>query len=72
MAKLPLIMSGILLVAVIPVAFAEYDDTIVVIETNSGNLVIEFFHDDAPLHVEKFVHLSSGCLLYTSPSPRDS
>ena len=55
MAKLPLIMIGISLVAIIHVAFAEYDDTVVLIETNSGNLVIEFFHDDAPLHVEKFV-----------------
>ena len=51
-------MIGISLVAIIPVAFAEYDDTVVLIETNSGNLVIEFFHDDAPLHVEKFVELS--------------
>ena len=31
-----------------------------VIETNSGNLVIEFFYDEAPLHVEKFVNLSQG------------
>ena len=53
-------MIGFSLVAIIPVAFAEYDDTVVLIETNSGNLVIEFFHDDAPLHVEKFVELSQG------------
>jgi len=59
-AKLPVILLGILLVAIIPFAFAEYDNTIVLIETNSGNLAIEFFHDDAPLHVEKFVNLSQG------------
>ena len=69
MAKLPVILLGILLVAIIPFAFAEYDNTIVLIETNSGNLAIEFFHDDAPLHVEKFVNLSQGCLLYTSSEP---
>jgi len=62
--KLPLIVLGILLVTITPlaVAYYDYDDTIVVIETNSGNLVIEFFHDDAPLHVEKFVKNSDQFL----------
>ena len=64
MTKLPLIVLGILLVTITPlaVAYYDYDDTIVVIETNSGNLVIEFFHDDAPLHVEKFVKNSDQFL----------
>ena len=64
MTKLPLIVLGILLVTITPlaVAYYDYDDTIVVIETNSGNLVIEFFHDDAPLHVEKFVKNSNQFL----------
>ena len=35
-------------------------DPVVVIETNYGNLVIEFFPADAPEHVMNFISLSSG------------
>ena len=38
--------------------FAEYEDTIVVLETDSGRLIIEFFPQFAPNHVENFVTLS--------------
>ena len=42
-------------------AFAdEYSDSVVVIETNLGNLAIEFFPNDAPKHVENFVKLSQS------------
>ena len=41
-----------------PHAFAEYEDTIVVIETDLGRLIIEFFPDSAPNHVENFVNLA--------------
>ena len=44
--------------SVIPNAFAEYEDTIVVIETEMGHLMIEFFPESAPNHVENFVKLS--------------
>jgi len=42
-------------------AFAdEYSDYVVVIETNLGNLAIEFFPNDAPKHVENFIKLSQS------------
>jgi len=53
------IISGILFLSIIPFVSAEYEDLIVVLETNSGNLVFEFFPEDAPNHVENFLKLSS-------------
>jgi len=52
---LPLI---VLIIVTTPQAFAEYEDTIVVLETDSGRLIIEFFPQFAPNHVENFVTLS--------------
>ena len=52
---LPLIL---LIIVAAPQAFAEYEDTIVVLETDSGRLIIEFFPQFAPNHVENFVTLS--------------
>ena len=46
------------IIVIIPNAYAEYDDTIVVMETNSGKLIFEFFPDVAPNHVTNFVELS--------------
>ena len=58
MSKLPVILSGIILLSVIPFAFAEYEDTLVMLKTNSGDLVIEFFPNDAPNHVAvSYTHL---------------
>ena len=48
----------LLTIAITPQAFAEYEDTIVVLETDSGRLIIEFFPQFAPNHVENFVTLS--------------
>ena len=48
----------VLIFSVTPQVFAEYEDTIVVLETDSGRLIIEFFSDIAPNHVENFVTLS--------------
>ena len=42
-----------------PQVFAEYEDTIVVLETDVGRLIIEFFPDSAPNHVENFVKLAN-------------
>ena len=42
-----------------PQVFAEYEDTIVVLETDLGRLIIEFFPDSAPNHVENFVKLAN-------------
>ncbi len=52
---LPLIL---LIIVTTPQAFGEYEDTIVVLETDSGRLIIEFFPQFAPNHVENFVTLS--------------
>jgi len=38
-------------------AFAQYDDELVILETNLGNIVIDFFPNDAPNHVENFIGL---------------
>jgi len=38
-------------------AFAASDDKIIILYTNSGPLVIEFFPDDAPDTVENFLKL---------------
>ena len=35
----------------------DHRDLVVLIETRSGNFVIDFFHDDAPNHVENFLYL---------------
>ena len=67
-SKLPLILSGILVLSIIPLAFGEFEDTIVVLETNSGDLVIEFFPNDAPLHVENFLSLISPSGFYDDTS----
>ena len=41
-------------------AFAENDDKIVIMYTNSGQLVIEFFPEDAPNTVENFLKLTES------------
>jgi len=41
-----------------PQTFAESNDPVVVLETSSGNIVIEFFSDDAPNHTENFLKLT--------------
>ena len=48
----------VLIFSVTPQVFAEYEDTIVVLETDSGRLIIEFFPQFATHHLENFVTLS--------------
>jgi len=38
-------------------AFAHDDEKFIVLETNLGTIVIEFFHEDAPNHVDNFIGL---------------
>jgi len=52
------IIFASLIITLIPQAFGEYEDTIVILETEMGRLIIEFFPDAAPNHVENFVTLS--------------
>jgi len=59
--KLFLIFSiSLLLVSLGNSAFAQSSDQLVVLETNLGTIVIEFFPDDAPKHVENFIGLTES------------
>ncbi|MEX2060259.1 MAG: peptidylprolyl isomerase [Nitrosopumilaceae archaeon] len=40
--------------------FAQIDDKVVILHTNSGKLVIEFFPEDAPNHVANFINLTEN------------
>tara|TARA_Y100000590_G_scaffold258981_1_gene290660 strand:+ start:58 stop:1614 length:1557 start_codon:yes stop_codon:yes gene_type:complete len=46
------------IIVLIPNAFAESTDYVVVLETGQGNIVIEFFPEDAPNHVDNFLKLA--------------
>ncbi|MEJ2270996.1 MAG: peptidylprolyl isomerase [Candidatus Bathyarchaeota archaeon] len=39
-------------------AFAQSEDKLVILETSQGNIVIEFFPDEAPNHVSNFMNLT--------------
>jgi len=62
------LIFGVMLVSCIPIVFAQsalldtYDnsDILVLVKTRSGNLLIEFFPDDAPNHVENFITLADS------------
>ena len=41
-------------------SFAQLDDNVVIFDTKSGRLVIEFFPSDAPNHVENFINLTES------------
>ena len=41
-------------------SFAQSDDKLVILETSQGNIVIEFFPEDAPKHVENFINLTES------------
>ena len=61
MNKLFLIFSfSFLLVSLGNTAFAQSSDQLVVLETEQGTIVIEFFLDDAPNHVENFIQLTES------------
>jgi len=58
-SKFTLTIFTFLLVVVIVPAFAQSDD-LVILQTKSGELVIEFFPDDAPYHVQNFINLTEN------------
>ena len=41
-------------------SITNIDDPIVILETNQGEIIIEFFHIDAPKHVENFILLTEN------------
>ncbi len=53
-------MTSLFLVSFGNYSFAQYDDKLVILETNLGDLVIEFFPDDAPNHVANFINLTES------------
>jgi peptidyl-prolyl cis-trans isomerase B (cyclophilin B) len=57
--KLILIVLSFLLVNFINTSHAESDE-VVILHTKSGNLAIEFFPEDAPIHVENFLNLTKN------------
>src|SRR3989304_4776536 len=58
--KLFLIVLAFLLVNITNPTFAQIDDKVVILHTNSGKLVIEFFSEDAPSHVTNFINLTQN------------
>lgn len=61
MYKILLILSvSLLLVSFGNYTFAQTDDKLAVLETNLGTIVIEFFSNDAPKHVDNFIELTES------------
>jgi len=52
------IVFTLLVIALTPQVLAEQDNSVVVLETFSGDIVIEFFPNDAPNHVDNFLKLT--------------
>jgi len=61
-----LIILGIVIFLLYPTnfAFAQEDDEVVILYTKSGKMVIEFFPDDAPNHVDNFKKLVDNRTYY--------
>ena len=57
MKKLFLILTGCLIFGILPYSYAEDNDKLVILTTESGNIIIEFFPNDAPNHVDNFITL---------------
>ena len=60
MNKILIFSLSILLVSFGNYAFAQSDDKLAVLETNLGTIVIEFFSNDAPKHVDNFIGLAKS------------
>jgi peptidyl-prolyl cis-trans isomerase B (cyclophilin B) len=56
--KLIILGFAFLLLNIPNISFAQEDEKLVILHTNSGDLVIEFFPEDAPNHVDNFVKLT--------------
>jgi len=58
--KLTIISFAFLLLNLSNQSFAENDEKLVILQTPSGKLVIEFFPNDAPKHVDNFINLTES------------
>jgi peptidyl-prolyl cis-trans isomerase B (cyclophilin B) len=56
--KFLFVVFALLVIALTPQVLAEQDDSVVVLETFSGDIVIEFFPGNAPNHVDNFLKLT--------------
>ena len=54
------VIVSLILVSSANHVFAQSSDNLAVLETNQGNIVIEFFSEDAPNHVDNFISLSES------------
>ena len=54
------LIASLFLVSFGNYASAQYDDKLAILETNLGTIVIEFFPEDAPNHVDNFIGLSES------------
>ena len=52
----------ILSIIIIPISqsFAQSEDKLAILETSQGNIIIEFFPEDAPKHVANFMNLTDS------------
>lgn len=55
-----ILIASLFLVSFGNYAFAQYDDKLAILETNLGTIVIEFFSEDAPNHIDNFIGLSES------------
>jgi len=55
-----IIAVSLLLVGFTNQTFAQSDDKLIILETNLGTIVIEFFSEDAPNHVDNFIGLAES------------
>ncbi|MDH3610710.1 MAG: peptidylprolyl isomerase [Nitrosopumilus sp.] len=53
-------IAAFVLIALPTQTFAQSDDKLVILETSQGKIVIEFFPEDAPIHVENFMNLTES------------
>ncbi len=51
---------AIVLIPLTNQSFAQSDDKLVILETSQGQIVIEFFPEDAPNHVKNFINLTES------------
>jgi len=61
MQKILIIFALVFVLITLPTqSFAQSDDKLVMLETTQGNIVIEFFSDDAPNHIANFMNLTES------------
>ena len=60
MKKILTISFIVFLIGIIPASFAQEKDDLVILNTSSGDIIIEFFPNDAPIHVKNFLNLTES------------